>query len=215
MIRGADGQAHAVLQHAGTRGIWHDGWFANTVHAASPAGWSNFDKDRWELYHIDSDRSQCHDLAAENPEKLAELTNLWFAEAAWYNGLPLADLNIFETLGRWRPYLVADRQTSTYYPDTPRSAWAPRSNCVGSPSRCWPRPTWNRRPPTACVQHGAGHGGACAVPGRRPSALRLQLHGRGRATGVGPGAGPPGITSSVCATTGPAPWPAVTRPWES
>ena len=23
----------------GTRGIWHDGWFANTVHAASPAGW--------------------------------------------------------------------------------------------------------------------------------------------------------------------------------
>ena len=102
----------------GTRGIWHDGWFANTVHAASPAGWSNFDKDRWELYHIASDRSQCHDLAAENPEKLAELTNLWFAEAAKYNGLPLADLNIFETLGRWRPYLVADRQTSTYYPDT-------------------------------------------------------------------------------------------------
>ena len=31
----------------GTRGIWHNGWFANTVHAATPAGWSHFDADRW------------------------------------------------------------------------------------------------------------------------------------------------------------------------
>ena len=56
----------------GTRGIWHKGWFANTVHAATPAGWSHFDKDRWELYHIEADRSQCHDLAADNPDKLEE-----------------------------------------------------------------------------------------------------------------------------------------------
>lgn len=101
----------------GTRGIWHDGWFANTVHAASPAGWSNFDADRWELFHIDDDRSQCHDLAGEHPEKLEELKALWFSEAAKYNGLPLGDLNIFETLGRFRPYLSADRKTFTYYPD--------------------------------------------------------------------------------------------------
>ena len=102
----------------GTRGIWHQGWFANTVHAASPAGWSHFDADRWELYHIEADRSQCHDLAAQHPEKLDELKALWFAEADKYNGLPLADLNILETLMRWRPYLVADRKTFTYYPGT-------------------------------------------------------------------------------------------------
>ena len=101
----------------GTRGIWHDGWFANTVHAATPAGWSNFDADRWELFHIESDRSQCHDLAAEQPDKLEELKKLWFDEAAKYNGLPLADLNIFETMTRFRPYLVADRKNFTYYPD--------------------------------------------------------------------------------------------------
>jgi arylsulfatase len=100
----------------GTRGIWHDGWFANTVHAASPAGWSHFDDDRWELFHIESDRSQCRDLAAEQPAKLEELKSLWFAEAAKYNGLPLADLNILETLTRWRPYLSVDRKTFTYYP---------------------------------------------------------------------------------------------------
>ncbi len=55
-----------------------------------PPGWSHFDDDRWELFHIESDRSQCHDLAAENPDKLEELKALWFAEAAKYNGLPLA-----------------------------------------------------------------------------------------------------------------------------
>ncbi|WP_237569946.1 arylsulfatase [Mycolicibacterium lacusdiani] len=101
----------------GTRGIWHDGWFANTVHAASPAGWSHFDSDRWELFHIASDRSQCHDLAAEHPEKLEELKQLWFDEAAKYNGLPLSDLNIFETIMRERPYLASGRNHFTYYPD--------------------------------------------------------------------------------------------------
>ncbi len=36
---GKDTQFYAML---GTRGIWHKGWFANTVHAATPAGWSHF-----------------------------------------------------------------------------------------------------------------------------------------------------------------------------
>ena len=102
----------------GTRGIWHDGWFANTVHAASPAGWGHFDADRWELFNIAADRSQCHDVAAENPEKLAELTALWFAEAQKYNGLPLGDLNVFETFTRFRPTLSAGLETFTYYPGT-------------------------------------------------------------------------------------------------
>lgn len=101
----------------GTRGVWHDGWFANTIHAATPSGWSHFDADRWELFHIAADRSQCHDLAAEHPDKLEELVALWFSEAAKYNGLPLADLNIVETMTRWRPYLVGERSTFTYYPD--------------------------------------------------------------------------------------------------
>ena len=111
---GKETQFYTML---GTRGIWHKGWFANTVHAATPAGWSHFEADRWELFHIESDRSQCHDLAAEQPDRLEELKTLWFDEAAKYNGLPLADLNILETLTRFRPYLVADRKNFTYYPD--------------------------------------------------------------------------------------------------
>jgi arylsulfatase len=114
-VTGKQTQFYAML---GTRGIWHRGWFANTVHAATPAGWGHFDDDRWELFHIEQDRSQVHDLAAEHPDKLDELTKLWFTEADKYNGLPLADLNIVETLGRWRPYLIGDRTSYTYYPHT-------------------------------------------------------------------------------------------------
>ncbi len=102
----------------GTRGIWHNGWFANTVHAATPSGWAHFDKDRWELFRIENDRSQCHDLAEKEPEKLEELKKLWFEEAVKYNGLPLADLNLLETLTRWRPYLAGERTSFTYYPNT-------------------------------------------------------------------------------------------------
>ena len=111
---GKDTQFYTML---GTRGIWHKGWFANTVHAATPAGWSHFDKDRWELYDIENDRSQCHDLADGNPDKLEEMKKLWFSEAAKYNGLPLADLNILETIMRFRPYLTGERKSFTYYPD--------------------------------------------------------------------------------------------------
>ena len=110
---GKDTQFYSML---GTRGIWHKGWFANTVHAATPAGWSHFDQDSWELYHIEADRSQCHDLAADHPDKLEEMQKLWFEEAGKHNGMPLADLNILETMMRWRPYLTGERKSFTYYP---------------------------------------------------------------------------------------------------
>ena len=134
----------------GTRGIWHNGWFANTVHAATPAGWSNFDKDRWELFHIESDRSQCHDLAAEQPGKLEELKQLWFDEAEKYNGLPLADLNILEMLAGGGPtwWSTARRSPTTRTPR--RWASARRSNSAGSPSRCWPRSPSTAPAPRAC-----------------------------------------------------------------
>ena len=116
----------------GTRGIWHEGWFANTVHAAAPSGWSNFDKDPWELYHIDADRSQCHDLADEQPEKLKQMQELWFTEARKYNGLPLADFNMLEILGRQRPTLGGDRSSYVYYPHT---AAVPLGACVNIAGR--------------------------------------------------------------------------------
>jgi arylsulfatase A-like enzyme len=64
----------------GSRGIWHEGWKAISTHPTI-SGWSNFNDDTWELYHVDVDRSELHDLSGEQPDKVRELVNLWFAEA--------------------------------------------------------------------------------------------------------------------------------------
>ena len=48
-----------------------------------------FDDDVWELYHVDEDFSECHDLAAEHPEKLEELIDVWWREAERNQVLPL------------------------------------------------------------------------------------------------------------------------------
>jgi hypothetical protein len=47
------------------------------------------DEDTWELYNVDDDWTQSHDVAAEHPEKLAELQRLFLIQAARFNVLPL------------------------------------------------------------------------------------------------------------------------------
>jgi arylsulfatase len=60
-------------------------------------------EDRWELYHVAEDPSECHDLATSHPEKLRELQDLWFREAGLYGALPLQAIRIF---GHGRPPIV-------------------------------------------------------------------------------------------------------------
>lgn len=71
----------------GHRGLWHDGWKAVAYH---PPG-TPFDNDKWELFHLDRDFSEVDDLAAREPERLAELIKLWWREAEAHNVLPLDD----------------------------------------------------------------------------------------------------------------------------
>jgi arylsulfatase A-like enzyme len=78
------------------RGIYHDGWTAVTRHSIP---WvieelPSFDDDVWELYDTTTDWSQARDVAAEHPEKLAELRQLWHDEAVKCNVLPLDDRRI-------------------------------------------------------------------------------------------------------------------------
>ena len=74
------------------RGIYHEGWTAVTRHSIPwmatemPA----FADDVWELYSPE-DWTQAHDLAGQNPDKLAELQRLFLDEAKRYNVLPLDD----------------------------------------------------------------------------------------------------------------------------
>lgn len=101
----------------GSRAIWHQGWKAMAVHPAAPAQWSHFTQDRWELYDTTTDPTECHDLADQYPEKVAELVQLWFYEAGKYHGLPLEDRGV-EILLLERPTLSKPRDRYVYYPDT-------------------------------------------------------------------------------------------------
>jgi arylsulfatase A-like enzyme len=74
------------------RGIYHEGWTAVTRHSTPwvMTGVPPLEDDVWELYGPD-DWTQAYDLAAEQPEKLAELQRLFLDEAKKYNVLPLDD----------------------------------------------------------------------------------------------------------------------------
>jgi hypothetical protein len=76
-----------------TRGIWRKGWKASTEHGPMLKK-GQFDKDRWQLFHTDVDRSEAHDLAAKHPAKVKELAALWLKEAKKYNVLPLNDYGV-------------------------------------------------------------------------------------------------------------------------
>jgi arylsulfatase A-like enzyme len=95
----------------GNRGIWQDGWKAVAYHAAG----TSFDDDRWELYHLDEDFSECHDLAEQFPERLESLRQLWWAEAERYSVLPLDD-RILERFLVDKPRLITGRKRFVYYP---------------------------------------------------------------------------------------------------
>ncbi|MDX2935529.1 arylsulfatase [Streptomyces ipomoeae] len=103
----------------GNRGIYHHGWSACTMHgvpwelAGAPVP---FTEDVWELYAPD-DFSQSRNLAAENPEKLRELQDLFLIEGAKYQVFPLDDRKVVrvdpDLVGRPR---IGDPRKVTLYP---------------------------------------------------------------------------------------------------
>ncbi|CDO87292.1 arylsulfatase [Mycobacterium triplex] len=96
-------ERHTVqyFENFGSRAIYHDGWWAcarldkapwdlspQTMQRFAPGNY-NPDDDVWELYYLPDDFSQANNLAAEHPDKLAELTQLWWQEAEKNRVLPL------------------------------------------------------------------------------------------------------------------------------
>jgi len=100
----AEGRLHTqYFEIMGSRGIYHDGWFADAIGPRLPwvpglpkgffdaegkLAWSP-DDDPWELYNLDEDWTQAHDLAAEMPEKLAQMKDLFSIEFAKNRGFPV------------------------------------------------------------------------------------------------------------------------------
>ena len=123
---GATAASNRTTQHfemLGSRALFHEGWKAVTFKPLGPitAGTSAntfmapFDDDIWELYHVEVDPSEVHDLAEREPERLARMVDLWWEEAARYNVLPL-DNRILYTILNPPPNKILDRNHYRYVP---------------------------------------------------------------------------------------------------
>jgi arylsulfatase len=103
----------------GNRGIYHEGWYANTrpinppwnLGATPPTDVMNAYK--WELYDLSKDWTQSNDLAAANPAKLKEMQEVFLQEAAKYQVFPL-DNSLATRMVAPRPSLAAGRTEFTY-----------------------------------------------------------------------------------------------------
>lgn len=82
----------------GSRSIYHEGWKA-TSNFVSPlfgerdhiTGSHSYDTDRWELFDLNADFSEAHDLSSQHPELLRRLEELWVREATDNHVFPLFD----------------------------------------------------------------------------------------------------------------------------
>jgi arylsulfatase len=90
---GADAPTNHPVQYfemLGHRAIISDGWKAVTRHQPGVS----FDDDVWELYDLAVDPSECNDLAAAHPDRVGELVDRWWVEAAEHGVLPLDDRGV-------------------------------------------------------------------------------------------------------------------------
>ena len=115
----------------GHRSIYHDGWRAvcpwpgTSFKEAGAFFGAPIDKDKlteldaknWELYHVEKDFAENHNLAAENRGKLIEMIATWYVEAGKYNVLPVDSRGTLRFADE-RPQIAVARTSYTYYPGT-------------------------------------------------------------------------------------------------
>ena len=118
----------------GSRAIYHDGWMASAFGPRAPwipgnppgiHEWTP-DQDQWELYHLDEDWSQAHDVAAEMPDKLAVLKDIFSIEAARNSVYPIGG-------GLWVPVFHPELRVSTPYRE-----WNFTGDVIRMPEFCAP-----------------------------------------------------------------------------
>ncbi|MCU0269792.1 MAG: arylsulfatase [Acidimicrobiales bacterium] len=143
----------------GHRGLYADGWKAVTRHQPGVP----FDEDTWELYHVAEDLSECRDLAAAEPDRLATLVQRWWVEAERHGVLPLDDrtIELFGARFRDRAPHPADRHY-TYRPPMTR---LPAQVSASLGGRSWDL--------AATVERPAGGEGVLYATGNENSGLSL------------------------------------------
>lgn len=103
-----------IFEMFGHRAIWVDGWKAVSWHKR----YGDYEDDTWELYDTVRDFSENNDLAEREPDRLAEMVDLWWAEAGRYDVLPLDDRGFAERRAKARPRgdLPRIQQEYCFYP---------------------------------------------------------------------------------------------------
>lgn len=129
----ADAPGKHVTQYfemLGHRSIYYDGWRAvcpwpgpsfteaGAFGAPIPAEkLTELDATGWELYHVEEDWAENHNLAAEHRDKLIEMIGQWYVEAGKYNVLPVDGRGTLR-FAEERPQIAQDRDSYTLYPGT-------------------------------------------------------------------------------------------------
>jgi arylsulfatase len=116
----ADRRTTQYFEMFGSRAIYHDGWIASApptgapwilTLAEPPADVMNGFK--WELYDTNKDWTQAHDLAAEMPDKLRDMQQLFTMEATKYRVFPLDDSRLTRFISE-KPSYTPGRTEFTY-----------------------------------------------------------------------------------------------------
>jgi arylsulfatase A-like enzyme len=124
LLADADAPARHERQYfemLGSRGIYDRGWKAVTFHPLGAMYDDGLDPDApftddvWELYHVAEDLSETQDLAAQEPERLQQMIDLWWTEARRNDVLPL-DNRPLAAIMNPRPSARAARDSYVYYP---------------------------------------------------------------------------------------------------
>lgn len=125
------GHTVQYFEMLGHRSIYSDGWRAvcpwpGSSFSESGRGFGapivadtlqELDADGWELYHVDVDWAENHNIAQENPAKLAELIEQWYEEATRYHVFPI-DGRGTQRLLEPRPKVSEPRARYVMYPGT-------------------------------------------------------------------------------------------------
>ncbi len=132
-------QEHTVqyFEMFGCRSIYKDGWRAecgwpgpdyatgaenghtvgDPIHAADL---EELEKT-WQLFNLKDDPAESKDVAAEHPERLKEMIDLWWQEAEKYNVLPLQG-TLGQRINYPRPMPRVATTSFTFFPGSPISA---------------------------------------------------------------------------------------------
>jgi arylsulfatase len=143
----------------GHRAMYDAGWKAVTRHTPG----SSFDDDVWELYNLNADPSECNDLAAVEPDRLAQMIEQWWTEAETYGVLPLDDRGV-ELFG------ARFGEHSPHRPDRRYSYFPPMAPLPSQSSASLGGRSWTLR---ATIDREAGEGGVLYALGNGNSGLTV------------------------------------------